>query len=105
LLGWRNSGLLNTDLTPRPAYTAYQFTRAEMGDAVFQRLVSDYSGVRIYEFWHHDHYIWLAWSLDGNDHAITLPFTPLEMYDFLGTPLPASSSLTVSLAPLFIEWK
>ena len=105
LWGWRNSGLLNPDGTSRPAFTAYQFGRDELSDAVFQRQVDDYLGVRIYEYWHHDHYIWLVWSMDGAAHSITLPFTPLETYDHLGTVLPNNSFQTITVAPLFFEWK
>jgi len=43
--------------------------------------------------------------LDGANHDLTLPFTPLAIYDFIGTSLPANQSLSISLDPLFIEWK
>ncbi len=44
--GWQNSGLLNPDLSLRPAYTAYQFARNELRDASFTREIIDFAGVK-----------------------------------------------------------
>lgn len=105
LFGWRNSGLIYSDLSPRPAYTAFQFASAELAGFSFQRLVTDYPGTQIYEFVDNGRNLWVVWSLDGANHDLTLPFTPLAIYDFMGTSLPANTSLSISLDPLFIEWK
>jgi hypothetical protein len=104
VLGWENSGLLNPDLSPRPAYTAFQFSRSELRDATWLRDVTEYTGVKGYEFQRGDHRIWVVWSLDGGTHSISLPGVPLAIYHVDGTPIPPVGSLTLTLEPLYLEW-
>lgn len=104
ILGWRNSALLNSDFTPRPAFIAYEFAKKELLNASFSRNVTDYTGVVAYEFKLGSHLVWLMWSLDGNDHSITLPATPKAMHDFMGTELTPVQNITVTLDPIFIDW-
>jgi hypothetical protein len=104
LLGWRNSGLLNADLSPRPAYTAFQFARNEVGDAVFVQEITKYAGVKGYEFNRGDRRIWLLWSLDGISHPVTFAGTPLNAWDALGNSVTPAVSMNVSLNPLYLEW-
>jgi hypothetical protein len=104
LTGWRNSALINYDLTPRPAFIAYAFARTELRDAAFAQEITNYPNVRVYEFQRGGHTIWLLWSLDGGSHAISLPGTPHSIYDYMGTEISPASSITVTLDPLFINW-
>ena len=104
VLGWRNSGLLNADLSPRPAYTALQFSRSELGDATWVRDVTEYPGVKGYEFQRSDRRIWVLWSLDGNTHSISLPALPLAAWDALGNSVSQAASMNVDLNPLYLEW-
>jgi len=104
VLGWRNSGLLNADLSPRPAYTAFQFARSELRDAVWVRDVTEYTGVKGYEFQRGDRRIWVLWSLDGASHTINLPGVPLAAWDVLGNSVSPAASMNVSLNPLYLEW-
>lgn len=103
-LGWRNSGLLYPDLSPRPAYTAYQFSRNELRDAAFVREITEYAGVKGYEFNRRDRRIWLLWSLDGSAHLVALPGTPLAAWDSLGNSVAPAGSMTIDLNPLYLEW-
>jgi hypothetical protein len=102
--GWFNSGLLNGDLSPRPAYTAFQFAASELREAVFVREVTEYAGVKGYEFTQSDRRIWVLWSLDGNTHSITLSTAPLSAWDALGNSVSPTASMNVSLDPLYLEW-
>ena len=104
LLGWRNSELLNSDLTPRPAFIAYQVGRAELRNAIFKQVVTAYPGVEIYEFQRGQKTIWLAWSLDGNNHTITLPSLPDSIQSFLGETITPSQQIEVTLRPVYIDW-
>jgi len=111
VLGWRNSGLLNPapDLSPRPAYTAFQFARNELRDATFagEITASDIggaSGVKGYKFHRGDRRIWVLWSLDGNTHSISLSGLPLAAWDALGNSVSPAASMNVSLKPLYLEW-
>jgi hypothetical protein len=104
LTGWRNSALINSDLTPRPAFIVYEFARTELKDAVFTREVTDYPNVRVYEFQRGGKTIWLLWSLDGGSHTISLPGTPHSIYDYMGTEITPASSITITVDPIFINW-
>jgi hypothetical protein len=104
LYGWRNSGLLYSDSTPRPAYDAYKFGRKELQDASFQQIISTYPNVMAYQFFRHSRYVWVMWSLDGTTHTITLPGTPAFYYDFLGNPLTPSNVIDITLDPIYLEW-
>ena len=104
VLGWRNSNLLNSDLSPRPAYTALQFSRSELRNATWVRDVTEYTGVKGYEFQRGDRRIWVLWSLDGNTHSISFPSVPLAAWDALGNSVTPAASMNVSLNPLYLEW-
>ena len=109
VLGWRNSGLLNPDLSPRPAYTAFKFSRSELRDAAYTDDITTVdiggiSGVKGYKFQRGDRRIWILWSLDGNTHSITLSSVPLAAWDALGNSVSPATSMDVSLNPLYLEW-
>jgi hypothetical protein len=103
VLGWRNSGLLNPDLSPRPAFDAFRAARAELRDARLLGEIAGYPGVKGYAFNRGDRQVWLLWSLDGADHAVTLPFIPSAVFDVFGSSLGVSSTMTVTLAPVYVE--
>jgi len=106
LFGWRNSELLESNLNPRPAYFAFQFARSEIGGADFVQEITSYPAVKVYELDRGDRLIWVIWSLDGNDHSLTLPSTPSAIYDSFGTAVSVSNPLDLNFAdgPLYIEW-
>ncbi len=103
LLGWRNSALLSSDLSPRLAYTAFQFSRNELQDAVLLREITGYAGVRGYEFQRGNRHILVLWSLDGSVHSVTPPLPLLAAWDSLGNSVPPSTSMNVGLNPLYLE--
>jgi hypothetical protein len=103
-LGWYNSGLVKSDLTPLPAYTALQFSSNELHNAVFMRNITDYPGVKGYEFYRFNRRVWVLWSLDGNAHSISLTNAPLAIWDALGVSIPASPSVTITTNPSYLEW-
>ncbi len=103
--GWRESGLLYSLGSPRPAFAAYTFARAKLGDGTYLRAINEYPGVLGYEFRRGGYRVWLLRSLDGDPHAVSLPGTPLAVYDVYGeeTPNP-TASLTVTRKPVYVEW-
>ena len=110
VLGWPGSftALLEPDLDLLPAFKTYKFTASSLKDAVFNREITEFPDVMGYEFDRGDRLVWVLWSLDGNDQPITLLGTPLSVYEIAtdGSPtsLSPSTSLNVTLAPLFVEW-
>ncbi len=78
--GYRNTDLLNSDLTPKPAYYAYQFAQSKLHSAEYIGRLRSYPGITGYEFRRADCpnagafcRLWVIWSLDGSDHIIELP--------------------------------
>jgi hypothetical protein len=112
LSGWRNSGLIYSDLSPRPAYTAFQFSRSMLGEvaasaALTTQDTGDVSEILGYKFQHPDgRVIWVIWSKDGKTQTVALPSPPSGVWDTLGNAqtLANSLSLSVTLEPLYVEW-
>ncbi|HNB52383.1 MAG TPA: hypothetical protein PK530_10590 [Anaerolineales bacterium] len=107
-LGWRNSALLNTDFSPRPAYDALVISRQTLQDGTFIREVHEYNDQNVfgYEFNVHGEVIWLLWTLDGKSHTITLGQTPAEIFDEIGTSVTLNAgTLTVAgLKSYYLDW-
>jgi len=106
--GWRNSGLLDGDLNPLPAYNSYKFAADRLHNAYYVRDLDEYSDIYGYEFDRGYPNEWVLWSKDGASHVLTLPGVPTAAYQ-IGTDgnavaLPLSTSLTVTSAPIFLEW-
>lgn len=112
LTGWRNSGLVYDDMSPRPAYTAYQFAAQRLGGAAYLGPIDsqDTGGdgnLLGYKFQHPDgRIVWIIWALDRSNHTLTLPDSPQAAWDVLGNVVTLSnaSTLDVTLTPHYIEW-
>lgn len=112
LTGWRNSGLIYSDLSPRPAYTAFQFSSSMLGEVVAGASLTtqDTGGVSDilgYKFQHPDgRLIWVIWSKDGKTQTVPLASPPVGVWDTLGNAqtLANSLSLSVTIEPLYVEW-
>jgi hypothetical protein len=112
LLGWRGSGLVKPDLTPLPAYQAFAFSRKKLENVTYllpefsyDTDEDDITNIIGYRFEKDTQQIWMVWSNDGADHAITLPETPIGAYDVFGNPLSVTGSLwTVTIAPVYLEF-
>ncbi len=107
--GLRCSGLLQTDLTPLPAYYAYQVAEQKLGNAQFVREITEYPGVKGYEYIMQGKQLWVLWSLDSNPDLISLSQMPdlITRIGEDGKPViePNSTSLTIDLSPRFIEFQ
>jgi len=110
VLGWRNSGLLNADLSPRPAYIAFQVSRNELLNSRSEGTLTpaDVGGsalVKGFKFNRGDRRIWVLWSLDGDPHSITPNLgTPLAVMDALGSAITPAHTMTVDVNPVYLEW-
>jgi hypothetical protein len=104
VFGWRNSALLNYNLTERPAYIAFVTARNILLNAQFSREITDYAGVKIYEFTRDWHRIWVLWSLDGSSHSVNIDNMPNEIYDALGNRVFQDTPLQVGSVPLYLVW-
>jgi hypothetical protein len=112
LSGWRNSGMVYSDMSPRPAYLAFQFIRQKLEDVIFiGPITSQHTGgtssVLGYRFQHTDgRPVWVIWSKIREGSTISLTDPPSVVWDAFGDPvsLPDPTSIGVPLKPLFIEW-
>jgi len=102
-MGWRQSDLLYSNLTPRTAYNAYVFARSEIGDAKFSRNITQYPGVMGYELNRSDRRVWVLWSMNGVTNNVTLPELPLAIYDVDGNPRAITTTVAIKLEPYYIE--
>jgi hypothetical protein len=112
LNGWRNSGLVYSDYAPRPALTAFQFSRSRLeGFSSAAALTSaDVGGVTEilgYKFTHPDGRLtWVIWSKNGRPQTVPLSTPPSGVWDSLGEAQPMADplALSVTLNPLYVEW-
>jgi hypothetical protein len=105
LTGWRGTALVDQNLSPLPAYQAFKTSAAQILNARFIREITDYPGLRGFELEREGQRIWFLGSVDGQPHTITLPEQPVAILDVLGAPLPATTELTVTAAPVYIQLK
>jgi hypothetical protein len=100
--GWRGSALVNKNLEPFPVYQALLFSAEQLERAEFQREVTDFEGVKGYEYTRDGVRNWILWSLDGENHVITLSGTPVSIFDVFGGELPVTQELEITRAPVYI---
>jgi hypothetical protein len=104
LRGWRGSGLVDNKLNPNPAYQAFLFTIEQLDRAAFQGEITSFPGVKGYEFQKDGGRTWILWSQDRQPHVAALPEAPAAIFDVFGASQPASQELTITVAPVYIEW-
>ena len=103
--GWRASALISADLEPNLAYDALKFSAAQLGGSKFSRDVTQYPGVKGYEFVRSDgSRIWILWALDGQEHTLEMEKLPAAVYDVFGNVLNAANDQTIGAAPVYMEW-
>ena len=88
-----------------PVYDALRFGASRLDGAAFVREVDIYAGVKGYGFARDGTRLWILWSLEGEARAVQLFTQPAAVYDVFGAMLPAAQELTVSAAPVYVEWE
>jgi len=98
--------MLNDDLTPRPAYTAFLQSRLMLGEATYVRALTStadigtVSNVRGYSFKLPDgRTVWTVWSLNGTTKVLTLPGQPAQAVNQLGATMVVSANNQLRLFP------
>jgi hypothetical protein len=101
---WRQSGLF-IGATPKPGYHALVFMTDELKDAVAGPAITQYEGLRGYEFTLPAKRVWVLWAPDGvNGKQITLPPGVTAIYDKFGNSItPIDTPLWV-VHPTYIEF-
>ena len=106
MVGWRGSGLVQRNNYSRyPAYTAFKIAAEKFEDVLYIGEVNSYPGIKGYEFENEDTRFWVLWALDDEKHEIILPKIPDAVYNSLGDVIRAEADLTLTLEPIYVEWK
>ena len=103
--GWRNSGLVYTDKTPRPAYHAFDFSETMLRTADYKGLVQGYPGITGYRFERtNGNDLWLVWAWGGGPQVMNLPAVPLAIWDATGDPVAVNgTTVTLTVEPFYVE--
>lgn len=107
LTGWRGSALVDRNGAPNAAFKAFKFATSIFDKAIYDGKVEGFDGVLGYKFFVDNRAFWLVWSLDGNEHNLSLAKKPAAILDVYGKSLDGNlegSELKVSVAPLYIQW-
>jgi hypothetical protein len=102
---WRNSGLLEPDLTPKLAYHAYQAAAGFLSDVKYVGPVSGYpAGIDGYTFQPNDHSaaIDVIWSADGSKIVVFLP-SGASAYDRFGLLISDPGWVDVTSKPVYVK--
>ncbi|MGD8793958.1 MAG: hypothetical protein PVF47_15510, partial [Anaerolineae bacterium] len=101
---WLHTGLLLPDLTPKPAYDAYQAAASFLSSAEYENPVTDYPvGIEGYSFLDGNTlgHVDVIWSGDGSIVALNLP-AGSEAYDYYGSFVASSGTVYANYSPLYI---
>ncbi len=106
---YRNTDLFDSNLTPYPAYYAYQFGQSELVSADYLGMLNQ-PGLIGYEFRKNDCpttgqfcRLWLVRSLDGESRTIELPELPFNIYDVYGNSISPVNQIDVTVYPTYVE--
>jgi hypothetical protein len=103
-VGWRHTGLLQPDLTPKPVYDAYRAAATFLSGVSYEGKAMGYPpGMGGYSFGGPDPSIRVdvIWSEDGTAHPVTLP-AGAAAYDRIGEPLAGGDAIEVDFSPVFV---
>jgi hypothetical protein len=102
---WRYTGLLEKNLTPRPAYNAYATATSFLTSVSFQGMATGYPAtIQGYSF-HQQSTPWyldVIWSADGSAQSATLP-VGASAYDHYGSLVASTGVIQVTDAPVYIK--
>lgn len=110
MLGWRESGLVNQDMTPRPSFQALTINAEKLAEATYSGPVEQFEGVMGYEFSRQGSRMWVLWALGTEPLRVTLTEPPDAVSDVygealtLGVELDSGPTLEVGPSPVYVEW-
>jgi hypothetical protein len=102
--GWRHTGLVLPDLTPKPVYYAYQVAAEILTQAQYDGSVASYPPqVEGYVFRLNDRtgYVDVIWSADGTAQRVTLP-AGASAHDRYGEPVAGTGTISVGSSPVYV---
>lgn len=109
-LGWRNSGLVSSDLSPLPAYHAYKFMASQLENATLTWI--DWSEAAItqseelvgFQITQDERRTWIVWAPDGQSTLSNFVTFPDVVYDLFGNTLDFGDAIQIGIQPVVIDW-
>jgi hypothetical protein len=104
--GWRETGLLDADQQPRPAYEALMALTTRLANVDYLGPLEQFPGLEGYAFRRRDGQgeVWVLWAPEDSEVSIELPPGLQQAYDLGGQPLSLpDGSLSVGFAPVYLE--
>jgi hypothetical protein len=102
--GWLYSGLLYSPVQdPKPVYLAYQFMSQKLKWAAIGPRVTQFPGIDGYEFTLYNGRLWVLWSIDREEHRLTLPAEATQVLDKYGNLIPPIWGEIIVNSPIYIE--
>ena len=110
---WRGTSLLDaSSLEPLQAYIAFKVAREKLQYVRLAQVINEYPGINGFDFYDSNGHVWVLWShaADDSGHPTSteavLPSTPSRVWDVYGNQIyPNGTSLTVSIMPIYVEWR
>ncbi len=104
LTGWRGTGLIDANGNALPAMSAMRYSSIQLNGASFIRTIQEIPGLSGIEYFRDGKFIWLLWSQRGAGQRVRFEDQGVMIYDVWGNSMPGSPYLTVTSAPVYIEW-
>ncbi len=98
---WNQSHLYSPGSTD--PHTAYRVAQHELAGSTYLGDDLSYPGVKIVMARKGSHTVKVMWSTDGQPHTVNLPAVPQTVTDYLGNVIAPSTTISVSLEPVFVE--
>lgn len=104
VFGWRNSGLINSDKTPRPAYHAVDVSEEFLADADYVGKLLGIPNVTGFKFTLPEgNEIWVVWAVNGGPLLLDLPNEPISVTDATGDPVGITgTTVTLTEEPYYV---
>jgi len=102
--GWRESSLFDGS-TPKPGYYALRFMSELLAEAKVGGAITEYSGLRGYQFQLPTKKIWILWSPDGvTARQVALPTGTTKIYDKFGNLIEPMPNPVTIIHPTYFEF-
>lgn len=104
LTGWRGTGLIDDSENALPAMSAMRYASIQLNGANFIRTIQEIPGLSGMEYYRDGKRIWLLWSQEGAGHRVRFEDQGVSIFDVRGNLLQGDPTLTITSAPVYIEW-
>lgn len=100
--GWQESGLLDANQQPRPAYATLAFLQRTLGGAVYAGDSRD-GALEIHRFRKGNLLYEIAWTNDGSTRELPMPEGARARYTLAGATAPLGEKLVIGFEPVIVE--